>query len=129
MKMKKSKYYKYPPHKKESRIKEQVEYLMEKDTKTRNSDTYLILKFWMFFNNIKKPTPRDYSFVTNPASIIRARRYIQNTKGILLPTDPSVAYYRKLREELFRKEYGNQAWKDFHEPDRSDKNDWKSKWE
>lgn len=87
--------------------------IMSEHQRARNNDLFLLFTYWELTGCAKEND--EYYMIskrmaftpmfTQPSSILRARRHLQNTLGELLPTDPYVARRRKIREEQFRKFY------------------------
>ena len=91
--------------------KEKVQKILEDHEQARNNDGTLIAYFvkkhcktllvvdpdgneMLALKNFKNLPPME--------SIVRARRIIQNTNQILIPTDPRVSKARRIKEENYR---------------------------
>jgi hypothetical protein len=88
----------------QKQIKQNVLALLEAFESARNSDRYLLLKYWQVVDNISMGEGFAQSFInqsTSAESITRARRSIQST-GLFPPTDPEVLKKRKLLQEEAR---------------------------
>jgi len=85
-------------------VEERVRWLLEKHPQARNSDIYLIILYWRKFDGLPLWFPKNYIFgdekVTSPASIVRARRKIQE-RGELLPTDPEILRKRRRLQAVY----------------------------
>jgi hypothetical protein len=85
-------------------IKEVVRGVMSTDEKTRNSDSWLIIqtlrrlgfKIYVDYHELKDMPSFE--------SITRSRRYWQNTKGILIPTE-DINAQRNRRELEFKEAF------------------------
>lgn len=78
-------------------VKTKVAMLLRSDKRTRNSDKYLITKYWQEYQGMsKEESERMYKLMKDSApleTITRARRQIQNTDGLY----PATARIRKKR--------------------------------
>lgn len=92
-------------------LKNQVYWCLENYPSSRNSDIDLMIAVWQKFypQYIKVGTLgqqgiwlQDLHFLPREDNIKRVRAFWQNTKGVLLPTDPEVAKKRNILEEKWR---------------------------
>lgn len=87
-------------------VEEKVCFLLAKDEHFRNCDNCLLFHYWQNVDNIY--THLLFRFkderhkCTSAETITRCRRYIQNTLGLWLPTDPEVIKRRKIKELAIR---------------------------
>jgi hypothetical protein len=81
-------------------LKEIVLLLLDQEEECRNSDMHLIGRVWTI-KNAGNPywTFKTLQKMPNPESIIRVRAFIQNTKGLFLPTDKRVYEKRRFNEQ------------------------------
>lgn len=89
-------------------IKSNVLALLEAFEDTRNSDKFLLLKYWQVVDGINTTIgfgPQFLRQATSPESITRARRSIQST-GLFPPTDPTVLKKRRMLQEEARQHHG-----------------------
>lgn len=92
---------------KRNNIRDNVEQLLEKHPKTRNSDKLLCMMYWRDFDGLPindEKTSKDFAnlFVlksTNFESIRRARQLIQQD-GMYLPTEEKVKKARRKKQDL-----------------------------
>lgn len=87
------------------KVKDAVEEVMTQDPKTRDHDSWLILQV---LRKMGYKVYIDYSDLKNMPSfesITRARRYIQNTEGKLVPSEKVDKRRAKLQEE-YHEHYG-----------------------
>ena len=87
------------------KVKERVEYLLDKYPSTRNSDNYLILLYLKFFG--KWPIPFiEWDKLTdiNIESVRRVRQKIHNEEHRFEPTDPAIRLQRQERAEQYRRD-------------------------
>ena len=94
-----------------SSIKDIVTRILEVDEEARNSDNYLIMRYWYETTGKAAFSPIDFKrhFCIGAASaesIIRARRTIQNEEHKLLPTEDEVIKKRRIKESILREYYG-----------------------
>ena len=84
-------------------VEERVVWLLAKHDKARNSDMFLLMKYWLNVNKWNGLFIEPYiHLITNAETIIRKRRYIQNTLSLFLPTNPIVAEGRGIKEAAYR---------------------------
>lgn len=88
-------------------IKDAVRRLMTEDFNCRNSDNYLILRFWANELGRSEVRVEDAHRITIAKDIYNARTEIQNKECILLPTLPGVLIKRKFKQELVRNYYAS----------------------
>lgn len=89
-------------------VKQNVLALMEAFEDTRNSDKFLLLKYWQVCDGINTSIgfgPQFLRSSTSPESITRARRSIQSA-GLFPPTDPEVLKKRRMLQEEARQHHG-----------------------
>jgi hypothetical protein len=94
----------------QKQIKQNVLALLEAFEQARNSDKYLLLKYWQVVDSIPMGEGFVQAFVghsTSAESITRARRSIQSS-GLFPPTDPDVLKKRKLLQEEARLHHSEQ---------------------
>lgn len=92
-------------------VKKLVEEVLSEDQRSRNDYLWLILQIWQKKQFIKVFVP--YEEIKNmiaPETITRCCRLIQHTLGRYLPTDPNVAFRRKIREEQIRDYFSDNEW-------------------
>lgn len=97
---------------KHKKMKLIVRDILEKQSRARNDDKYLIIEVWKQkgidissdFGDIIIRIG-DPSELPNTETIRRVRAEIQNKDGEFPPTDPIVAYQRRIKEETLRKYY------------------------
>ncbi len=80
-------------------VEEKVCWLLSKYEKTRNSDMFLLMKFWNkaeYWNGLFIE-PYIYR-ITSAETITRVRRYLQNTLHLWIPTDEDVREKRAIKE-------------------------------
>jgi hypothetical protein len=83
------------------KIQEKVEKQLEKDSRCRENDLWLMLNVW-WAEGYKVYVPYESIEEMTPAeSITRARRKIQQ-EGRLLPEDPAVIIKRRINAEIVR---------------------------
>ena len=89
-------------------VEDRVMYLLERFPRARNNDTYLLILYWRYFDEIG-----DYILyipyevierATKPETVRRTRQYIQNTLGMYPPT-PSTQVKREKAEKAMRRIY------------------------
>lgn len=95
------------------KIKKMVEAVLEDVPETRNSDITLMIEIWKryFPKYIKNGASgetgvwlKDLYELPREDNIKRMRAFVQNNRGLWLPTDWKVAKQRKINEEKW-KEY------------------------
>jgi len=90
----------------QEKTEELVRQLLNEDERCRNNDLWLILQIWQNKQHIKLFVPyNQMGAMITPETITRVRRKIQNTEGILLPTNPEVIHKRKVKELVLRAYY------------------------
>lgn len=88
-------------------VKKNVFDLLEQWEDARNSDKFLMLKYWQTYDGVNTTIgfgPQFLRAATTPESITRARRSIQST-GLFLPTDEEVIRKRRIRQEEAREHH------------------------
>lgn len=80
-----------------SQVKDLVLKELSEDERTRNCDTYLVLKVLRYFTPAFIPF-KDFGKLPSLETITRCRRLIQNKEGRFLPTNPLVVERRRKRE-------------------------------
>lgn len=86
-------------------VKENVFEILEAFEEARNSDKYLLLRYWELCDNIDLQNDFESQFgrATSPESITRARRTIQDGgRGLFIPTDEEVLKKRRMLQEEAR---------------------------
>ncbi len=101
--------------KKQTFVKDKVRELMKSDDECRNSDQYLLIRFWTEELGGKSIGIEDAKKVTNLKDIYNARSEIQNLECVLLPTRIGVLKARRIKYETVKRYYGekNSITKDF----------------
>lgn len=90
------------------KAQEMVEDILRNDTRARNQDLWLILQIWQKSQQIKVFVPFDkLNDMISPETITRARRRVQNTDEMYLPTDPKVLLRRRVKESVLRKYFAD----------------------
>lgn len=97
--------------------KKLVQQILTEVPATRNSDKHLIFETWKRQGILLSIgpgwtagwfcTPEHLARMYNPESVIRVRAEIQNTQGLLLPTDAQVLIRRRIREAHIRGYYAS----------------------
>jgi hypothetical protein len=82
-----------------------VAQLMTEDERCRNDDKWLTFRVMQKFTNIFIPF-EDFKKIPAFETVKRVRAKIQNKELRLLPTNREVALKRKMREDIFAKEFG-----------------------
>lgn len=83
-----------------------VKKIMQTHPQTRNNDTLLLLKLWEKHDLITINIPDELAWqLTNPKSVFRTRREIQNQENKLLPTTPGVLTKRRISEDAIKEYY------------------------
>jgi hypothetical protein len=94
-----------------NRTKERVGYLLSQHEKARNSDSWLICKYWATFYPQKITRDEkgramiyldEMVDVQSSESIRRTRQKIQNEEKMWMPTDPEVRKQRGISEEVYK---------------------------
>lgn len=94
-----------------NKTKERVGYILQNHEKARNSDSWLICKYWATFYPGKiKRDDKDRAMVyldeivefQSIESIRRTRQKIQNDEKLWQPTDPEVRKQRGISEEEYK---------------------------
>lgn len=88
----------------EETILQTVKEVMETDEKTRNSDKWLIIQTLRKLGFKIYVDYYELGDMPSFESITRARRFLQNTKGILIPTE-DIDLHRSRRELEFKKRW------------------------
>lgn len=92
-------------------IQERTEAILEMHPSTRNCDTRLILTYWRENHGIHSLALHSHTQLsnteelTNPGSIIRARRKIQNEKKLYPPTKKHIKEARGIKEEALHEHF------------------------
>ncbi|KKM65630.1 hypothetical protein LCGC14_1489370 [marine sediment metagenome] len=80
-------------------VEEKVCWLLAKYEKTRNSDMFLLMKFWNEAEQWNGMFIEPYIYrITSAETITRIRRYLQNTLHLWMPTDEEVIEARSIKE-------------------------------
>ena len=84
-------------------VKENVFEILEAFEQARNSDKYLLLRYWEIYDDIdySQDFAEQFDRATKPESITRARRTIQSG-GLFPPTEIEVLKRRRMLQEEAR---------------------------
>lgn len=77
--------------------KEKVRYVLEKDIRARNDDTWLIYKVCSLITKVYIPY-EDFKKLPSFETITRIRRYFQNNLKTYMPSDKTIALKRGIKE-------------------------------
>lgn len=84
----------------------QVKTLLSDDPRTRDSDLYLVVRYWQIYDNIPiHLTDEEMDRMTTAETITRARRKIQQ-QGLYKSSDPDVIKRRSDKNKRIRRHYG-----------------------
>ena len=84
-------------------VKNNVFEILEAFEQARNSDKYLMLRYWEIYDDVDfgEDFESQFSQATQPESITRARRTIQSS-GLFPPTEIEVLRKRRMLQEEAR---------------------------
>jgi len=83
-----------------------VKNLLKEDSRTRESDLYLVMRYWQMYDNIPiHLSDEQMEMMTTAETITRARRKIQQ-QGLYKSSDPDVLRRRSMKNKAIRRHYG-----------------------
>lgn len=84
-------------------VRENVIWILREDERARNSDKWLLIRYWQDVNKVNCFIPYDQiQNLTLPETIRRVRQHLQ-AEGHYPPTDQEVIKQRAKREEGIRR--------------------------